>query len=169
MGQSTARGTDRYMAEFSWTGQGYINSLDDWFSFLKLLCGGFGSFKQSLENRVLEIHRLVKSSCQWNNYPSESNPSNICSRGSLISKLVNNHLSWVAPRFFRTIKNSVQVFQWTLLAWGPFLESPETLQAHFGWHISICIFKAKGDSRHETLQLFYFIFPLQHEKASFTG
>ena len=40
-------------------------------------------------------------------------------------------------------------------AWGPFLESPETLRAHFGLHISICIFKAKGVSRHETLQFFY--------------
>ena len=28
--------------------------------------------------------------------------------------------------------------------WGPFLESPETFRAHFGWHNSLCIFKAKA-------------------------
>lgn len=64
-----------------------------------LLCGGFGSFKQFVANRVLEIHPLVKSSYQRNNYFSESNRSNICSRGSLISKLFNNHLSWNGRRF----------------------------------------------------------------------
>ena len=28
-----------------------------------------------------------------------------------------------------------------LVIWGPFLESPETFRAHFGWHNSLCIFK----------------------------
>ena len=28
-----------------------------------------------------------------------------------------------------------------LQSWGPFLESPETFRAHFGWHNSLCIFK----------------------------
>ena len=28
--------------------------------------------------------------------------------------------------------------------WGPFLESPETFRAHFGWHNSLCIFKEKA-------------------------
>ena len=28
--------------------------------------------------------------------------------------------------------------------WGPFLESPETFRAHFGWHNALCIFKMKG-------------------------
>ena len=27
---------------------------------------------------------------------------------------------------------------------GPFLESPETFRAHFGWHNSLCIFKTKA-------------------------
>ena len=40
----------------------------------------------------------------------------------------------------------------------PFLESPETLQARFGWHDSLYIFKTKA------LQLFLFLFPLQRLK-----
>ena len=40
--------------------------------------------------------------------------------------------------------------------WGPFLESPETLRAHFGWHISISIFKAKASRGTKLCR--YFIF-----------
>jgi len=29
-------------------------------------------------------------------------------------------------------------------SWGPFLESPETFRANFGWHNSLCIFKTKA-------------------------
>ena len=32
----------------------------------------------------------------------------------------------------------------SIRAWGPFLESPETFRAHFGWHNSLCIFKTKA-------------------------
>ena len=28
--------------------------------------------------------------------------------------------------------------------WGPFLESPETFWAHFGWNNSLCMFKTKA-------------------------
>ena len=48
--------------------------------------------------------------------------------------------------------------------WCPFLESPETFRVFFEWHNSLCIFKNKGVSRHETLQLFEFLFPLQRVK-----
>ena len=41
-------------------------------------------------------------------------------------------------------------------SWVPFLESPETLRAHFAIN--------RGVSRHETLQLFYFLLPLQRLK-----
>ena len=30
------------------------------------------------------------------------------------------------------------------MASGPFLESPETFRANFGWHNSLCILKAKA-------------------------
>ena len=48
--------------------------------------------------------------------------------------------------------------------WGLFLESPETFRAYFGWHISLLYLQNEGVSRHETLQLFLFLFPLQHMK-----
>ena len=36
---------------------------------------------------------------------------------------------------------------------GPFLESPETFRAHFGWQFSLYL-QNKGVTRPETLQLF---------------
>ena len=43
-----------------------------------------------------------------------------------------------SPHSFGT---SLQAF--TRLAWGPFLESPETFRAHLGWYKTLCIFKTK--------------------------
>ena len=37
--------------------------------------------------------------------------------------------------------NTIQPASNHLQSWGPFLESPETFRAHFGWHNSLCIFK----------------------------
>ena len=47
----------------------------------------------------------------------------------------------------------------------PFLESPETFREHFGWPNSLCIFKTKGP-RGTKLQLFQFLFSLQHLKKT---
>lgn len=55
-------------------------------------------FKQFVQNRVVEIRRLVKPA-QWNYCPSELNPADICSRGSMASKLITNHVWWNGPEF----------------------------------------------------------------------
>ena len=48
-------------------------------------------FKQFVQNRVVEIRGLVKPAhCDY--CPSKNNPADICSRGSLASKLVANQL-----------------------------------------------------------------------------
>ena len=44
-------------------------------------------FKQFVQNRVVEIRCLGKPA-HWDYCPSENNPADICSRGSLASKLV---------------------------------------------------------------------------------
>ena len=73
-------------------------------------------FKQFIQNRVVEIRRLTKPA-QWNYCPTESNPADICSRGSMTSKLITNQLWWSGPEFLRGEKeqwpslkmNSVEV------------------------------------------------------------
>ena len=73
-------------------------------------------FKQFIQNRVVEIRRLTKPA-QWNYCPTESNPADICSRGSMTSKLIANFLWWRCPEFLRGEKeqwpslkmNSVEV------------------------------------------------------------
>ena len=63
-----------------------------------------------------EIRRLTKPA-QWNYCPTESNPADICSRGSMPSKLITNQLWWSGPEFLRGEKeqwpslklNSVEV------------------------------------------------------------
>ncbi|XP_068670957.1 uncharacterized protein [Montipora foliosa] len=55
-------------------------------------------FKQFVQNRVVEIRGLVKPA-RWDYCPSENNPADICSRGSLASKLVANQLWWNGPEF----------------------------------------------------------------------
>ena len=55
-------------------------------------------FKQFVQNRVVEIRRLVKTA-HWDYCPWENNPADICSRGSLASKLVANQLWWNGPEF----------------------------------------------------------------------
>ena len=55
-------------------------------------------FKRFIQNRVVEIRRLTKPA-QWNYCPTESNPADICSRGSMTSKLIANHLWWRGPEF----------------------------------------------------------------------
>ena len=55
-------------------------------------------FKQFVQNRVVEIRRLVKPT-QWNYCPTESNPADICSRGSMASKLVANRMWWNGSDF----------------------------------------------------------------------
>ena len=39
---------------------------------------------------------------------------------------------------------------------GPFLESPETFRAHFGWYNSLCIFKTKASRGTKLCGYFYF-------------
>ena len=41
-------------------------------------------------------------------------------------------------------------------AWGPFLESPETFRAHFGWHNSLCNFKTRASRGRKLWSYFYF-------------
>ena len=73
-------------------------------------------FKQFIQNKVIEIRRLTKPA-QWNYCPTESNPADICSRGSMPSKLITNQLWWSGPEFLRGEKeqwpslklNSVEV------------------------------------------------------------
>ena len=43
--------------------------------------------------------------------------------------------------------------------WGPFLESPETFRAPFGWHNSLCIFKTKA-SRGKKLDSYFNFYSL---------
>ena len=47
---------------------------------------------------MVEIRRLVKTA-HWDYCPSENNPADICSHGSLASKLVANQLWWNGPEF----------------------------------------------------------------------
>ena len=47
--------------------------------------------------------------------------------------------------------------------WCLFLESLETFRAHFGWQFSLYL-QSEGFSRHRTLQLISFLFPLQQMK-----
>ena len=60
-------------------------------------------FKQFIQNRVIEIRRLTKPT-QWNFCPTESNPADICSRGTMTSKLITNQLWWSGPEFLRKEK-----------------------------------------------------------------
>ena len=46
---------------------------------------------------------------------------------------------------------------------GPFLDSPETFRAHFGWQFALYL-QSQGVSKPKTLQIFSFLFPLQHMK-----
>ena len=57
-------------------------------------------FKQFIENRVVEIRRLTKPT-QGNHCPTESNPADICSRGSMTSKLIANQSWWSGPEFLK--------------------------------------------------------------------
>ena len=47
---------------------------------------------------------------------------------------------------------------------GPFLESPETFRAYFGWHNSLYIFKTKASRGTKLCSYFYFLFPLERIK-----
>ena len=58
-----------------------------------------------------------------------------------------------------------QYRRWRMKIWGPFLESPETFRANFGWHNSLYL-QSEVVSRHETLHLFEFLFPLQNVKRT---
>lgn len=49
---------------------------------------------------MIEICRLTKPA-QWNYCPTESNPADICSRGSMPLKLITNQLWWSGPEFLR--------------------------------------------------------------------
>ena len=58
-----------------------------------------------MQNRVVEIRGLVKPA-HWDYCPSENNPADICSRGSLASKLVANQLWWNGPEFLSKGKDA---------------------------------------------------------------
>ena len=55
--------------------------------------------------------------------------------------------SWLTPVFILldpTPAKLIIPLPWPAQrARGPFLESPETLRAHFGWHDPLCVFKTK--------------------------
>ena len=55
-------------------------------------------YKQFLQNRVAEIRKLVEGD-HWRHVPSELNPADIASRGSVPSKLKENKLWWNGPPF----------------------------------------------------------------------
>ena len=58
-----------------------------------------------MQNRVVEIRGLVKPA--HSDYcPSDNNPADICSRGSLASKLVANQLWWIGPEFLLNGKDA---------------------------------------------------------------
>ena len=76
-------------------------------------------FKQFVQNRVVEIRGLVKTS-HWDYCPSENNPADICSRGSLASKLVANQLWWNGPEFLLKGKDA-----WPNLPVNPVVISTE--------------------------------------------
>ena len=59
--------------------------------FLWRIWGVNREFKQLIQNRVVEIRRLTKPT-QLNHCPTESNPADICSRGSMTSKPITNQL-----------------------------------------------------------------------------
>ena len=48
------------------------------------------------------------------------------------------------------------LFVTIFLTRGPFLESPEPFRAHFGWHNSLCIFKAKASRDTKLCSYLYF-------------
>ena len=76
-----------------------------------------------------------------------------CGDGAVVRALTSD-LPPMWPRFDSEIRRQMWVeFVGSLLR-GPFLESPETFQAHFGWHNSLCIFIAKASRGTKTLHLF---------------
>ena len=54
--------------------------------------------KQFVQNRVVEIRGHVKPT-QWDYCPTEFNPADICSSGSMASKLFANQMWWNGPEF----------------------------------------------------------------------
>lgn len=51
-------------------------------------------------NRVSQIQDLTATAC-WRHVPSGDNPADVCSRGQLPSKIVNNSLWWAGPDWLR--------------------------------------------------------------------
>ena len=57
-------------------------------------------YKQFVENRLTEIRKLTKPE-QWYYVPTESNPSDLPSRGCLLSDLINNPIWLKGPEFIQ--------------------------------------------------------------------
>ena len=99
-----------------------VDSVFCWSDSQIALCRIWGvnrEFKQFVQNRVVEIRGLVKTS-HWDYCPSENNPADICSRGSLASKLVANQLWWNGPEFLLKGKDA-----WPNLPVNPVVISTE--------------------------------------------
>ena len=75
-----------------------VSCWSDWQIALWWIWGVNREFKQFVQNRVVEIRGHVKPA-HWDYCSSENNPADICSRGSLASKLVANQLWWNGPEF----------------------------------------------------------------------
>ena len=59
-------------------------------------------YKQFVENRLNEIRKLTKPE-QWYYVPTESNPSDLPSRGCLLSDLINNPIWLKGPEFIQQL------------------------------------------------------------------
>ena len=66
----------------------------------------------------------------------------------------------LSHRFSCTTRISYRNFRFPLIngkrSRDPFLESPETFRAYFGWHNSLCIFKTKASRGTKLCSCFYF-------------
>eukprot|EP00795_Rhopilema_esculentum_P005782 gene5782-11066_t len=59
------------------------------------------TFKQYVQNRINEIHELAPKN-YWRYCPSDQNPNDIASRGVKCTKIVENELWWLGPKFLRS-------------------------------------------------------------------
>lgn len=72
-------------------------------------------WKTFIWNRVSQVQKLTGSAL-WRHIPSELNPADLASRGSLPSKIIKNELRWQELEFLR--------HQWD----APFPEQPSCLE-----------------------------------------
>ena len=90
--QSALSGTLKFNDAFCWVD----SQIALWW-----IWGTTKEFKQFVQNRVLEVRRLVKPE-HWNYCPTDVNPADIVSRGTVDSKLADNKLWWSGPEFLQS-------------------------------------------------------------------